>query len=83
MELGAVAPATSVVSASLYRVTRCTGARTLICSVRLTNTTAPVCKTCTFANTAINFTSDLYYIDAIVDRGTVSEVPWLHTLRIF
>lgn len=83
LELGATAPATSLVTASLYRVARCTGARKLICQVRVTNSSAGVCRVCTFANTAVNFTTDLYYVDATVDRGTVSEVPQLHTLRIF
>ena len=78
-----MASATSVVIASLYRVARCTGVKKLICQVRVTNATAPVCRICTFANTAINFTSDLCFVDATVDRATVSEVPQLHTLRIF
>ncbi|HZT32137.1 MAG TPA: hypothetical protein VFA33_19770 [Bryobacteraceae bacterium] len=83
LELGAQAPGASSVTAALFRVARCTGKRTLICSVRIVQATTGVCKVCTFANTAVNFTADLFYVDATVARSTPSEQPFLHTLRIF
>jgi len=84
LEVGGVGPATSFVQATLYRVIRCTGAQTIICTTpKITGSDQAVCKNCTFAATAINFLNDLYYVRVVVDRATVSEVPKVHTLRIF
>jgi hypothetical protein len=84
LEVGGVGPATSYVQATLYRVVRCTGAQTIICQTpRITGSDQAGCKTCTFVNTAVNFTNDLYSVRVIVDRATPSEQPRVHTLRIF
>ena len=82
LELGASAPGQSVVDATLYRVRRCNGEQQIICQVRVADA-LKTCRTCTFANNAINFTNDLYYVRVAVDRATVGEVPLVHTLRIF
>lgn len=83
LELGAQAPATSVVAATLYKVNPCTGAQAVVCSTRVTNSSAGTCKACTFAAGTINFATTLYYVRVTVDRNTPSELPLLHTLRIF
>ena len=87
LEVGMFAPATSVVSASLYQVERCTGKQTLLCSVRGTNFTGTTgqCRTCTLQTTAnpIDFARYLYYVDLFLDRNTPGEKPLAHTLRLF
>ena len=83
LELGGVAPGGSSINAILYRVSRCTGQQAIICRTRIAQSTTGVCKTCTFANTAINFTTDLYYVDVQVARVATAEVPLVHNLRIF
>lgn len=84
LEFGAQAPATSIASASLYRVNRCTGQQVLICQVRHNQQPAPgICRTCQFPNTAFNFTTYLYYVRVVLDRNTPAELPMAHTLRIY
>jgi hypothetical protein len=84
MEFGAQAPTTSTASAFLYRVSKCTGQQTLICSVRHTNQPAPgTCKVCQFANTTFDFANYLYYVRVLLTRDNAAYQPMAHTLRIY
>jgi hypothetical protein len=84
LEFGAQAPATSTASAFLYKVSRCTGQQTLICSVRQTNQPAPgTCKMCQFANTTFDFANNLYYVRVLLTRDASTEQPMANTLRIY
>jgi hypothetical protein len=83
LELGATAPATSTVDATLYRVYRCTGAQSVVCQVRVAQTDAGTCRYCTFPAGSIDFGNYLYYVRVAVDRNTVTENPQVHTLRIY
>lgn len=72
------------VSATLYRVSPCSGARVAICTT--TNSGAGSggsCSTCTFASTTFNFASFLYYVEVNITRAVGTGNPQLSTLRIF
>jgi hypothetical protein len=83
LELGAVAPGTSVVDATLYRVNRCTGYQSVLCQTRIASTSAGTCRLCTVPAGSFNFTSYLYYVRVAVDRNAANETPRVNTLRIY
>ena len=84
MEFGAQAPATSIASAYLYRVDKCTGQQYLVCAVTHTQQPAPgTCRRCQFTNTTFNFAQSLYYIRVVLDRNSPGEAPAAHTLRVY
>ena len=82
LQLGAVAPGNSLVTAQLYRVDPCTGAQTVICQTRVAGTAGGTCTKCTFAANAVDFGLANYYVRVVVDRSVLAENPLLHTLRI-
>jgi hypothetical protein len=83
LELGAVAPGGSVVEATLFRVSNCTGAQEQICQVRILNSASATCKRCQpFSPSAIDFANNLYYVHLKVDRNATTEKPRACTLRI-
>lgn len=80
LELGAIASGVDPVTATLYRVNPCTGARTQLCSV--TNTLANACVSCSFPAGAVNFGASLYYVEVSISRTATTGSPQLTTLRI-
>lgn len=84
LELGATdTGATMAVTASLVRVNACTGAAVVVCTVTSLNSATPVCNRCTFAAGAVNFATNLYYVEVRLTRTTAASNPIAHTLRIF
>jgi hypothetical protein len=67
-------------SARLMQVDTCTGNVTEICSVNSTTATGS-CRSCTFANTTINFGTKVYYVQVSLVKSTTT--PTLYTLRLF
>lgn len=91
LELGAVAPTLSNVTASLFQVERCSGriipppggpANAPLCSVTINNTPVATCRTCQFAG-PVDFTTFLYFVEVKVSRPIVNLQPRAFTLRIF
>lgn len=87
LEVGAVSTAGgSVVAATLYRVDRCTGRRTPICTASNTSAgSSGFCVPCTFPAGTVNFGANLYYyyVEVMIGRPTTGGNPQLTTLRIF
>lgn len=85
LELGAQAPGTSTVEATLYRVNRCTGQQTALCPVRVAQAYTGTCKTCTVPTALgpVDFGTYLYYVRVALDRNSPGEQPWVHTLRVY
>jgi hypothetical protein len=92
LELGAVAPLASAVTAQLFRIERCTGrivpppnqpANTPLCSVTITNQPVAGCRTCNFVAALVDFTQFLYVVEVKVSRPNAQLQPFAHTLRIF
>jgi hypothetical protein len=86
LEVGAVnASAFDIVAATLYRVDRCTGVRTAICTAtNSTPSSTGSCVSCTFpSGTVVNFGGgSVYYVEATITRTTGTGNPQLSTLRI-
>lgn len=74
--------ATSSVSATLFRVNRCTNAFSVVCGVASVDATAPTCVSCNFPAGAINFATDSYVVEVRLSR-TAAPLPQLFSLRIF
>lgn len=83
LELGALNGSTfDPVSATLYRVDPCTGARTSICTATNTlNSSTGACVSCSFVATTFNFANFLYYVEVSITR-TDATSPQVATLRI-
>jgi len=86
LELGAIdtsGVAGNQVTATLIRVSRCTGAQLAICTATSVTSTAGTCTPCTFAANTFNFNQFVYYVEVRISRtaSTVSELAT--TLRIF
>jgi len=86
LELGAIdssAVAGNQVTATLIRVTRCTGAQLAICTATSVTSTTGACTPCTFPGNTFDFNNFLYYVEVKISRtaSTVSELAT--TLRIF
>jgi len=85
LELGALnATGIDPVTATLYKVNPCTGARSAVCTVtNTTGSTSGACATCSFAAGTINFGANLYYVEVSITRSSGTGNPQLSTLRIF
>lgn len=88
LELGSAVPgAGSFVSATLFRVDRCTGEQQEICTT--TNdgiNQVGICTTCQFPANAINFAlapGFLYYVRVTLDRADQPNPPSVYTLRLY
>lgn len=75
--------ASSVVSAVLLQVDRCTGAQTVLCNVSSVDFGSNTCKTCNFPAGSINFATSLYWVEVRMSRSTSAVTPQLIGLRIF
>jgi hypothetical protein len=73
---------TSTVSATLYRVNRCTNLVSVVCSVTSVDATAVSCVNCTFG-TPLNFALNHYVVETRVSRPATNVAPQLFGLRIF
>lgn len=73
----------SQVSAALFRVDRCTGAVTIVCSMTSVDAAGNTCNRCSFATGAINFATSNYFVEVRVSRSINTVNPQLIALRIF
>ncbi|MEP7011024.1 MAG: hypothetical protein ABJC13_11935 [Acidobacteriota bacterium] len=86
LELGAIdtsAVLNNQVSATLIRVTRCTGAQLAICTATSVTTTVGVCTPCTFPPNTFDFNQFLYYVEVRISRTASTVTEQATTLRIF
>jgi len=72
----------SSVSATLFRVSPCTGAVTAICTANSFDNAASTCTSCQFPPTTFNFAASLYYVEVKIGRNAVALNPQALTLRI-
>ena len=72
----------STVSAVLFRVDPCTGARMVLCSIISADNAVATCQRCTFSQ-QIDFSNFLYYVEVTVTRNANNLTPSARTLRIF
>jgi hypothetical protein len=91
LELGAIAPLGSTVSASLFQIERCTGKvfpppgaapGAPLCTATIFNTPAASCRTCNFAG-PVDFANFLYFVEVKLSRPNVNSQPRAFTLRVF
>ena len=82
-ELGYTDIGAGAISAFLYEVEPCTGARTTICAFTTVNNPAPACQTCQFPNNTFDFENHLYFVALVLSRGTTATNPLASTLRIY
>ena len=87
LELGSAVPgAGSFVSATLFRVDRCTGEQQEICTTTNDGINAVgVCTECEFPPNAIDFSlapGYLYYVRVTLDRNDQPDPPSAYTLRL-
>lgn len=75
--------AQGVVSATLFRVPRCTGTSIAVCTVQSTDTIAgPTCTRCTFG-APLDFQANSYYVQVTINRVTAAVNPILFNLRLW
>ncbi|MBL8150132.1 MAG: hypothetical protein JNN15_09420 [Blastocatellia bacterium] len=85
LEMGSTAPMNSVVMAQFYRVDKCTGKQTVLCTVaNRSNPNKPgECLCCSFPKEAVDFSKALYYVEVTLYSSGPTVKPLLHTLRIY
>jgi hypothetical protein len=91
LELVGEAPQGSTITASLFRIERCTG-RILpptpnqpnapLCSVVISNQAASVCRTCNFAAALVDFSQFFYFVDVKFTRPNVQARPQAFAMRV-
>lgn len=71
------------VSATLFRVPRCTGNSIAVCTVQSSDTIAgPTCTRCTFG-APLDFQNNSYYVQVTITRATAGVTPVLWNLRLW
>lgn len=83
LEVGYSQPTNSTVQILFFSVDPCTGRRTGICNFVTGVTSGPTCKTCTFPSNTFDFATNLYVIEANLNRTTPQANPIVYTLRIY
>ncbi|HEX7176849.1 MAG TPA: hypothetical protein VF240_16425 [Pyrinomonadaceae bacterium] len=82
LEMGSTTPNSTIIEASLFQIRSCDQQQVLICTARNRSGDTP-CARCTFANSAVDFTNNLYYVEVTLSRGSAqTPSPRLHTLRL-
>jgi hypothetical protein len=78
-----VPAAGGAVGATLFKVDPCTGERTRICTtINNQVTDSPICTTCEFAATDINFQQYLYYVHVRLDRADQPDPPLAYSVHL-
>lgn len=72
----------SQVSATLFRLDKCNGTVTAVCTAISSDNTAVTCSRCTI-NTPLDFTLYDYYIAVSIYRSNSSLTPRLYGLRLY
>jgi hypothetical protein len=73
----------STVSATLFRVNRCSNVSSVVCGVTSVDSTNVTCVTCTFPAGTINFGANNYVVEVRVSRTATNTSAQLFGLRIF
>lgn len=83
LEMGSNAPVNTIIEARLFQIQSCTQQPVLICTARNRSMDSP-CARCTFPAVAVDFTSNLYYVEVTLTRPAGSALmPRMFTLRLF
>jgi hypothetical protein len=72
----------STVSATLFRVNRCSNVSSVVCGVTSIDALTPTCVTCDFPS-GLNFATNNYVVEVRVTRTATNVAPQLFGLRIF
>ena len=82
LEMGSNAPINTIIEARLFQIKTCDFTPQLLCIARNRSNDFP-CARCTIP-TPIDFTSNLYYVEVVLDRtSATASFPRMFTLRIF
>lgn len=82
LEMGSNTPINTMIEARLFRIRTCDTTPELLCIARNRSNDFP-CARCTIP-TPIDFTSNLYYVEVVLDRtAATASFPRMYTLRIF
>lgn len=82
LEMGSNAPINTMIEARLFRIKTCDTTPQLLCIARNRSNDFP-CARCTIP-TPIDFTSNLYYVEVVLDRtAATTSFPRMFTLRLF
>lgn len=82
LEMGSNAPINTMIEARLFRIKSCDTTPQLLCIARNRSNDFP-CARCTVPS-PIDFTSDLYYVEVVLDRAAApGSFPRMYTLRLF
>jgi hypothetical protein len=82
LELGATAPGSGRVTATISMVENCTGNVRDLCMVTIEQADKAECRHCVF-NEQVDFGKFLYFVRVEVSRRDPRSQPSAHTLRIF
>lgn len=82
LEMGSNAPINTIIEARLFRIKTCDFTPELLCIARNRSNDFP-CARCSIP-TPIDFTSNLYYVEVVLDRtSATASFPRMFTLRLF
>ncbi|HLL72049.1 MAG TPA: hypothetical protein VK363_11480 [Pyrinomonadaceae bacterium] len=82
LEMGSNAPINTIIEARLFRIKTCDFTPELLCIARNRSNDFP-CARCSI-QTPIDFTSNLYYVEVVLDRtSATTSFPRMFTLRLF
>lgn len=82
LEMGSNAPINTMIEARLFRIKSCDPTPELLCIARNRSNDFP-CARCSVP-VPIDFTSDLYYVEVVLDRtAAAGSFPRMYTLRLF
>ena len=71
------------VTVAFYKVSKCDFTETQLCSITSTDgTTAPVCDSCTFSSTDVDFANYYYYVLVTLTRSATSANPAIHAVAL-
>jgi hypothetical protein len=75
--------ANGAVTIALYKVNKCDYTETQLCSITSSNgSNTPVCDTCTFNSTDVDFANYYYYVLVTLTRSVTSANPAIHQVAL-
>jgi len=71
------------VTVKLFRVNKCDYTETQLCSITSTDgANAPVCDSCTYASTDVDFANYYYYVEVTLARSATSANEQIHAVAL-
>ena len=80
-EMGYSMPPNTNVTATLYRVFRCTGQAQVICTIN--GQLGQNCSCCFFPPNSFNYLTELYMVEVTLSRPPGADLPRVCTLRVY